>query len=151
MVKLPGRGFENFLTFVLPHLVGTKRVNLIISPIFHRDGSDVEKIQFYISYLTSDQMTAFELNTNDLADDQLVKEPKQWFLKRYIPVAGNPIFDFRSNIQAGKLWKTKIPIDPRYPTDEPHEFLCKNNGQYSPWWSEETWDRCGKSIDDAVF
>jgi len=57
------------------------------------------------------------------------------------------VLNFRSNIQAGQLWVTNQPVEPRYPTEEPHEFLCKNDGKYSPWWGEEKWDRCGNAID----
>ena len=91
MVTLSGRGYENFVTLVLRHLVGSKRVNLIISPIFHRDGKSVKKFQFYISYLASERLTAFEVNVNDLSDEDLVKNSKRWFLRRYQPLTGNKV------------------------------------------------------------
>ena len=33
---------------------------------------------------------------------------------------------------------------PRYATWRPHAYLCKNSGQYAPWWNAHDfhWDRC---------
>ena len=38
--------------------------------------------------------------------------------------------------------KTKDKL--RYTTWKPHAYLCKNTGQYAPWWNHHDflWDRC---------
>lgn len=124
-------GWETFCDHVLYHLtVDAGEVELVMTN--NHDSIDIQ--------LDSPVKGSFALNIKKamLKDKTFKKEPRATMIKRLESNAA-----YTPLIVALKQADTRKGTV-RYPTWKPIAFLCKNEGQYDPWWSHPDyhWNRC---------
>ena len=154
MVSIRGRGYEIFVTQILPKLIGNRKVNIVIIPQFSEEtNTEVTAIKFVMTIVDKKEWSVFQVQVSDMS--QLTNpgiDFKSWFARHHSKVESDDLVAFRNNVDPMDLWRNmRLPkrTNPRYHTNEPHEFLCKNSGQYDPWWTEteDLWDRCDEKPD----
>ena len=85
MVSIRGRGYEIFVTQILPKLIGNRKVNIVIIPQFSEEtNTEVTAIKFVMTIVDKKEWSVFQVQVSDMS--QLTNpgiDFKSWFARHH--------------------------------------------------------------------